>query len=771
MLFTALTAIVFALHRSINGDFYPINGDFQNYNIFRRLLDGQVQYKDFTNYLGNGMVFINYPLIRLFDSFGESVFITYFTTSILYSFILCILLYTVIHKRKKVYFITNVIAITAFIALRTLYGTFYYKYVYDVFAFEETVSSVRTTRAFLPFMLVGIFYIIKRSVIKNRKKESLLPLFLKTGKSTAGIFFVVGVLTVWSNDYGYSCMICSFIIMLMINLFGEKMPFVKRIGIYFVAVCSAVAGMAVSIMLISHGHITDYVSVNAGIADYQWWYYTNTYDKFLTVSDIFSDGKYVVLTVVFFLHGIGFLVKTIKHKIKDDDICRLFLHSTCYGASLIYAVGTGAHYYVPVVLVTYVYVMGLFVKVIRVAAAYILSFDMGNFCSFFKRIERAVNAPVQMLNRNRTVIYIHIMLLLYCFAVNIIRINVSYQDKSRVEGLNVSSIVGQGLDEKAEAVADEMIFSTYAGALEIINGVFQPTGVDYIIHALGDSRRNMYLENFIEGKYRYVSTPKNEYTEWEYWSSRVNWYFYRELYQRYVPADETNYSVIWEETEKKNTVETDIRINYEYVNGTTCRIDVELPDYTDGAYVDLFIKYDTEWTEDRLKKGGLRKVLCVEDGGEQYTGYMANSCYYLRGQSDGCEIPVYVRDGKGSVYISSYPMSCTKLIVAEAVSNMIIAEPDFPLHVTGYKDISFGFAYDGVDQTGTLLKFDNTEFNMTKLEVAEQIKANGEIGVVNSVWNDGAYIYVLLDDPVERENFLYPNVIDVVEKKEALEDE
>ena len=40
-------------------DFLAINGDFQNYNVLRRFLDGQVPYRDFTNYLGMGVLGIS----------------------------------------------------------------------------------------------------------------------------------------------------------------------------------------------------------------------------------------------------------------------------------------------------------------------------------------------------------------------------------------------------------------------------------------------------------------------------------------------------------------------------------------------------------------------------------------------------------------------------------------------------------------------------------------------------------------------------------------
>ena len=72
VLFSVITAIVFASYRCMNGDFVAYNGDFQNYNIFRRLMAGQTQYKDFVNYLGSGMVFTNFPCNSL--GISDSIF-------------------------------------------------------------------------------------------------------------------------------------------------------------------------------------------------------------------------------------------------------------------------------------------------------------------------------------------------------------------------------------------------------------------------------------------------------------------------------------------------------------------------------------------------------------------------------------------------------------------------------------------------------------------------------------------------------------------------
>ena len=343
--------------------------------------------------------------------------------------------------------------------------------------------------------------------------------------------------------------------------------------------------------------------------------------------------------------------------------------------------------------------------------------------------------------------------------MNIIRSDISYTDRDTVKGLRIDSVLGAGLDECAADIAGENIFSTYAGALEAINGIFQPTGTDYIIHVLGDKQRENYLDDFANGDYRYVQTLKNEYTHCEYWSSRVNWFFYRELYKYYEPVKETNYSVIWEKSEKEHIVKGSVEIDKTRIDDSTCRIDVRLPDYPDGAYVDLYIKYDTKWKADRWKNGGLKKVLCVEDGGEQYNSFLSNSCYYLRDRSDGCHIPVYVRDGKGSVQLSAYPLSCTELTEMETHIDMVIEEPEFALHLANYKDIYSTIANDTVDITGTLLKFDNTEFNMTALQYAKSLTANGETAYVSSMWQSGDYIYVQSAAPVTKENFVYPNKI------------
>ena len=43
---------IIGLKAIISSDYVPINGAFQNYNVWRRNIEGQLPYKDFTVYLG-----------------------------------------------------------------------------------------------------------------------------------------------------------------------------------------------------------------------------------------------------------------------------------------------------------------------------------------------------------------------------------------------------------------------------------------------------------------------------------------------------------------------------------------------------------------------------------------------------------------------------------------------------------------------------------------------------------------------------------------------
>ena len=61
----AVAAFSFALayERVAVLSYNPVNGDFQSYNVFRRMLAGQAPYADFANYIGMAPVVVNLPFM------------------------------------------------------------------------------------------------------------------------------------------------------------------------------------------------------------------------------------------------------------------------------------------------------------------------------------------------------------------------------------------------------------------------------------------------------------------------------------------------------------------------------------------------------------------------------------------------------------------------------------------------------------------------------------------------------------------------------------
>ncbi len=92
------------------------------------------------------------------------------------------------------------------------------------------------------------------------------------------------------------------------------------------------------------------------------------------------------------------------------------------------------------------------------------------------------------------------------------------------------------------------ILSTYSSGIDVL-ATFNPTGIDYIIHALGTPARSHYIESLLSSKPKYITTLREDYTHWETWVRRTNWWFYREFVRDYKPVEATFYNIIWQRLE------------------------------------------------------------------------------------------------------------------------------------------------------------------------------------------------------------------------------
>lgn len=123
------------------------------------------------------------------------------------------------------------------------------------------------------------------------------------------------------------------------------------------------------------------------------------------------------------------------------------------------------------------------------------------------------------------------------------------RDGRTVMGPGVSKFVEEVMgaidgDRAARGVTrPPVIWNTYAGEVEARYGVRHPA-TDYIIHAIGPTGREQYLEAFRRAQPDYVILCKPE-MEFEQWLQHATWGFYEEVLLNYQPLRYAGLGVVW----------------------------------------------------------------------------------------------------------------------------------------------------------------------------------------------------------------------------------
>ena len=205
-------------------------------------------------------------------------------------------------------------------------------------------------------------------------------------------------------------------------------------------------------------------------------------------------------------------------------------------------------------------------------------------------------------------------------------------------------------------LGNKKIFSTYASAQEVIQNQFQPSGVDYIIHVLGDEQREKYLESFRKGDFDYAVTIREEHNDWENWIKRANWFFYRELYKNYSPVFENGYERYWQKNEsgEKNVLSAEnaaVSIRIEDIDVSRKKIVLSADSSVNGV-ADVFIDYElSKNRKARKSKFVFNMNLLVQE-----TAFLSKNTNSLRAKSAE-HIPIEVKNGHGEVILTGKPMS------------------------------------------------------------------------------------------------------------------
>ena len=611
---------VYAKERINVCDYVSINGDFQSYNVFRRILDHQKPYYDFANYIGMAPVMVNMPFMIFDGSFANSLFVTTFTSNVL--FCIAVMMVCMFVTQNFAFSATVSVFIPKIITSKLLLWLLGAKYGYIWNSRFEGLftpsNSMRGTRSFLPFLLIIISACAM--FIYNRRKEEKVQLIdiLDSRNIVCITGFVQGFFIVWSNDFGLSCiasMIVLYAVLQIVKYRRKISEFLLNLLLYAITVT---AGLLTSATLITGLHPTAWFDSVYSTAEYQFFYFNGTAGKAI-IPYIFSQPTLWFFTFIMIAVLLYYLHRLIKGARTDRDLYAVFVVLAVSAATYAY-ICSGSGYNFREAIEVY-------------AVLFIISFAARIFFALTEKYSKIINALMLCALCGGTV--------LYSVQAATFQPQITGTYIEQLGGTNTQTVA---LIDARQYTGDEEVFSMYATGLEVMKNQFQPTGYDYIIHVLGQEAQRSYAQKFITGDYKYVQTPSMEIGSW---LAQQNWYVYRHLMADYTMVFQTEYSFIWEKTDSQR-INADVQVEIHKLDDSRTKI-ICTSENTDTFVADLSVNYSTEFDslETRLLCLNRKAVMALTT----CCGYDSNY-YGLAMPAEGSHyIPVKMENGKGEAVL------------------------------------------------------------------------------------------------------------------------
>ncbi len=636
----------------------PINGDFQTYNPLRRMAAGEGAGKDFQPYMGLGITYVTYiPFKLMGETFAASKFSAQLMHMWLFgigSFVLFLLLRFKWQTAFSLAFLTQLYAIlcTDYLGLFQMnwqIAETALPFAQTFKALSQAENSCLGIRVALPLLTAGLLLSI------YRRYPNL------SGNKEAIIWGVIaGAQFSWSNDYGITSMLVLSFCYIVFRSRTWKEKWVHLVALIF--------GGAVIFTLATHGHPLKALSYNfGGVAKDQFWYFMLD-----DVGKVFSLVQYVQAKRIFILAGISasFAVAVFAYCLRTKktdlrDILFLYVLGCSLAAGLLSTIGGGI--------------------MERYFSASLRLLPFAGLWVILKVLSQWERTGVRALPLATAIIGI---------AFHITFNPISFWNVDKEIGLRTkdhyfySEWAGGYLPnsqkkeiELAKKMEGKTVFSTYSSLMDAASGNFQPSGIDYIIHALGRENRAHYLRVFAASNPDYVTTPNELWTLWEVWSRRVNWWFYREMIAKYRPIDATEYHVVWQKRSRPLDVTSQ-------VNKATCSIRNNQLHVTDRLqngtyYIELQVGFHVDLKSSGVPLIGNRALLTIEEQSSGFNAVMGkhiaqpdirtyNADYTLNPQYIVVE---HVAGKPSDIYLHIAPKERATLSIDSCTINRIYAFP------------------------------------------------------------------------------------------------
>lgn len=704
ILIMLLVCIVHAFYSGHYANFAPINGTFQNFNPIRRLLDGQIPYAEFQDYLGLGHLYLGALFTSLFGgSYRVSLIAFSFLTYFSYALISMVIGMSVF-KKKEIALAASNFVLTYRIIKEALY----------------VGNSARYVRGMiLPIvclLLLLAYYCYKKISEKNSWMTKHKEILLYVGMGLIG-----GFAFAWSNDYGISCWVCMIVMAGWIALARERKFFrmLKNVAIELLA---SIIGLIVTVEIVTFGNLPNWLVATFGTGGYQSWYYI-TYGKSYYIYDIDRSKAILLQAAICIAYMLILFVKKASLNALYRYGIPAFCNMVCFCAVNEYKLLSGGE-------AREVALSTLTFTVLYEIVVCVLWLDK---YTKYKVIEKVLilctcglagawlvaNIPdeIEFYNGEKDGVYIEEL------------------------GGNLT-FLGEDILKTEEFLDGKKFFATYASAQEVVCDTYQPSGIDYIIHVLGDSQREKYLKMLQNEEFSYVATMKEAESDWECWIQRANWFFYRELLENWHPVYANSYEMYWEKniSSNENTYYDDVTIDVVKVDDITQKIVVQTDSFVNGM-ADVYVDYSINKINEGRGKFIFQTMLYVRNSGTTYTSDDFYDSNFLRSESKEY-IPIQIVNGYGEATLGARPIIGTELAVNEVDCQRIFSCTFDYLEM---KEIVEG--NDGE----TIVKLKNSERNRTTLAGVTEVEIQNKKYYVDEISYDEKIISLHINSSVEYE--------------------
>lgn len=667
LLFAAIVLCAFALEvmaglkSRIDVAYLPFNGDWQHYNMFRRLLAGQIPFVDFTVVLGQSIMWINSAILLIIgNTFGNSVFATHFTAAMSGFVIFTVFLF--VFFRNK---LASAGASLGFMALVLNYDAIYslvsgtpigtaLSWLNDRWEPFNTLyfagNSSRSLRIAIIYIVIAaeILFFTRDAV---RKKIPALP--RSTVSALCGA--LAGLIILWANDYGSSTYVAVSFTFFLCCCKSEKIgQIIKHCLIY---IASTLASVFCVMSIVARGNFGVWFNQTFSITGFLWWFDGISFDrKRLLLGDFPPFSGECALPIAVCFAVLCYMIFRFL-RAKDFDLfalCHITMLTSFFVFVYLNCLSNGYEEEYTMSFERYAVIFAMWLA----------------WRAVFEVLKRAGKSLSTLTARRLTAAFAAAVVLMG--GALSFKTYQWYKDDSRDRtyytdalGCNVATWYND-LKEAESRLEGYSYFSTYSTALEVMRGEFHVEKYDYITHVFGQPARDEYLAGFRGQDPDYVGIINRSYTRWEAWGCNQNWYFYRELLENYQYDFENTFARYLKKTDKSNRIETAFEISTERVDDTTTVINITCDETEKNLVADVCVAYNAGFTNKRLSNLAVNMLVAVQ-GGDWYFYPPENfDAWFLPCQSDGYYLPVMIENGRGSITVSTKPDSCTRLCVTAA---------------------------------------------------------------------------------------------------------